>query len=362
MGARPRRLIPARAGKTYLRFLRTLMNSAHPRACGENGHEEIMKIPGLWLIPARAGKTPTSSPRLSASPAHPRACGENRATQYRMRANAGSSPRVRGKRLASGDLRQVLRLIPACAGKTTARRKTRMIPGSSPRVRGKPPPHARPSPSSPAHPRVCGENAVAAGGAHDVPGSSPRVRGKLVGHHPRRARPGLIPACAGKTPRRLLHHPAAPAHPRVCGENPSNPARKPCGGGSSPRVRGKPGGRAWRACRRGGSSPRVRGKQPARHRHEPVGGLIPACAGKTRGDPHPWTAGPAHPRVCGENDVKKTNDSDFKGSSPRVRGKRTSGPRSPWTRRLIPACAGKTPARTVATPRPWAHPRVCGEN
>ena len=298
-----------------------------------------------------------------------------------------------------------------------------MIPGSSPRVRGKPPPHARPSPSSPAHPRVCGENAVAAGGAHDVPGSSPRVRGKLVGHHPRRARPGLIPACAGKTtgwrrrrsggsahprvcgendseelaedrewgssprvrgkllvgysitqqhrlipacagktPRRLLHHPAAPAHPRVCGENPSNPARKPCGGGSSPRVRGKPGGRAWRACRRGGSSPRVRGKQPARHRHEPVGGLIPACAGKTRGDPHPWTAGPAHPRVCGENDVKKTNDSDFKGSSPRVRGKRTSGPRSPWTRRLIPACAGKTPARTVATPRPWAHPRVCGEN
>ena len=73
---------------------------------------------------------------------------------------------------------------------------------------------------------------------------------------------------------------SALAHPRVCGEN-SKLARL--------------------LCIRSGSSPRVRGKPCVSHGNEVLGGLIPACAGKTeclyllRGIP------PAHPRVCGEN-------------------------------------------------------------
>ena len=294
------------------------------------------------LIPARAGKTPTPSTPSWPGPAHPRACGENPATRTMLAMLAGSSPRVRGKQQGLQGALHRARLIPARAGKTSG--------------------DSSPARAAWAHPRACGENLVDIADIRFPQGSSPRVRGKPHRRRPRRQAGRLIPARAGKTSARSGTRATRRAHPRACGENKLHAEVANILLGSSPRVRGKPGGRAWRACRRGGSSPRVRGKQPARHRHEPVGGLIPACAGKTRGDPHPWTAGPAHPRVCGENDVKKTNDSDFKGSSPRVRGKRTSGPRSPWTRRLIPACAGKTPARTVATPRPWAHPRVCGEN
>ena len=269
-------------------------------------------------------------------------CGENGTTTSRTPAALGSSPRVRGKPLLGAPVSARPGLIPACAGKTTARRKTRMIPGSSPRVRGKPPPHARPSPSSPAHPRVCGENAVAAGGAHDVPGSSPRVRGKLVGHHPRRARPGLIPACAGKTTGWRRRRSGGSAHPRVCGENDSEELAED---------------REW------GSSPRVRGKLLVGYSITQQHRLIPACAGKTHqirrasrvGVAHPRACGEnqegahggrvaavAHPRVCGENSPPAIGTSQSAGSSPRVRGKQGGTPTPGPQDRLIPACAGKT--------------------
>ncbi len=50
--------------------------------------------------------------------AHPRACGENLAVLSLLAAFVGSSPRVRGKLLALGDLAAEPRLIPARAGKT----------------------------------------------------------------------------------------------------------------------------------------------------------------------------------------------------------------------------------------------------
>ena len=321
MGARPRRLIPARAGKTYLRFLRTLMNSAHPRACGENGHEEIMKIPGLWLIPARAGKTPTSSPRLSASPAHPRACGENRATQYRMRANAGSSPRVRGKRLASGDLRQVLRLIPARAGKTSGG-------WSSPCAWS-------------AHPRACGENSPHYFHKAPAAGSSPRVRGKQQGLQGALHRARLIPARAGKTSGDSSPARAAWAHPRACGENLVDIADIRFPQGSSPRVRGKP------------------------HRRRPrrqAGRLIPARAGKTSARSGTRATRRAHPRACGENKLHAEVANILLGLSPRVRGKPHQLDQMARDPGLIPARAGKTAGGgSPGSSRPGSSPRVRGK-
>ena len=50
-----------------------------------------------------------------------------------------------------------------------------------------------------AHPRVCGENAAENSDKDVVTGSSPRVRGKLAVLPEQLDRPGLIPACAGKT-------------------------------------------------------------------------------------------------------------------------------------------------------------------
>ena len=213
---------------------------------------------------------------------------------------------------------------------------------------------------------------------------------------------GLIPACTGKTLSRRTAQRASSAHPRMCGENQGLTWQQLPTAGSSPHVRGKPrdgtrvdhlGGlipactgktsqraRRWsesrahpRVCGENmacwparvsvsGSSPRVRRKRHERHVHARVPRLIPACAGKTV-----WVCAavfgiPAYPRVCGENH-SNSNDVVFSfGSSPRVRGKpvRTDGQLT--INGLIPACAGKTAVRTNVSRVLRAHPRVCGEN
>ena len=188
---------------------------------------------------------------------------------------------------------------------------------------------------------MCGENTPWPLFLLAARGSSPRVRGKLAAHLSEGAADGLIPACAGKTDKVVIHHNAGRAHPRVCGEN--------------LRVRDN--------TRRGrGSSPRVRGKLAASQAHVQYPRLIPACAGKTLSALVDYYGSAAHPRVCGENVISPLAIASRKGSSPRVRGKRIppeqqvswdgSSPRVrgklvPEARRrtrtgLIPACAGKT--------------------
>ena len=111
-----------------------------------------------------------------------------------------------------------------------------------------------------------------------------------------------------------------------------------------------------------GSSPRVRGKQPVEPLGGQPRGLIPACAGKTK-PARPRRLGPwAHPRVCGENILAPVVLLAARGSSPRVRGKPDHRRRVPHLGGLIPACAGKTLWRTRVFAAPSAHPRVCGEN
>ena len=172
-------------------------------------------------------------------------------------------------------------------------------------------------------------------------GSSPRVRGKPRGRPRHPVRRGLIPACAGKTRRTPARCRRQWAHPRVCGENFGSIRKINGGKGSSPRVRGK----------RVGAEGRVRARR-----------LIPACAGKTRHSVRFDIRCTAHPRVCGENRSGTQKSGFALGSSPRVRGKleRCDGRRGMW--RLIPACAGKTLPPRPPYERPWAHPRVCGEN
>ena len=192
------------------------------------------------LIPACAGKTRTGMRATIALGAHPRVCGENRRCRACQGRSRGSSPRVRGKRAAPIPPTAAAGLIPACAGKT---------PGTNFFIA-----------SSPAHPRVCGENCPQAYRKPTVPGSSPRVRGKHDRSRNRFASARLIPACAGKTSGRCQPSRRARAHPRVCGEN---------GRGLIPAVP------------REGSSPRVRGKRLGLPLIPSHTGLIPACAGKT---------------------------------------------------------------------------------
>ena len=254
------------------------------------------------------------------------------------------------------------------------------------------------------------------------PGSSPLTRGKRPPCWARRQRPGLIPAHAGKTPRRRRGRSSCAAHPRSRGENRTTRPNDPPRQGSSPLTRGKlsvmrssgmptglipahagktggvevderedgahprsrgenfqigiPRSASW------GSSPLTRGKLPSRRARTRPRGLIPAHAGKTQAAGTLSRASRAHPRSRGENSPSPRPSLALPGSSPLTRGKRHAlrrrwqgsrlipahAGKTPRTMdpmniaRLIPAHAGKTPRRREHPSRIRAHPRSRGEN
>ena len=256
------------------------------------------------LIPAHAGKTYGSHTRTVPSWAHPRSRGENASIDAKAAELGGSSPLTRGKRGLGGVPGVVDRLIPAHAGKT-ARPCARLI-----RWR--------------AHPRSRGENIQTSSQTVKTSGSSPLTREKRRAGCIDGLVQRLIPAHAGKTPRRSSARMTRRAHPRSRGENALHPDEVMNALGSSPLTRGKLLG-ADRAL--GGR------------------GLIPAHAGKTRPRNHQDQGGGAHPRSRGENFSRPKVTPLLPGSSPLTRGKpRLVGADLPLGR-LIPAHAGKTSAR-----------------
>ena len=200
-GVRDReRLIPAHAGKTWMRARTRSCDAAHPRSRGENVIDELHEIntkgsspltrgkhPAdieamyrTGLIPAHAGKTGSSVCYGCTTPAHPRSRGENGAKSRYSASGRGSSPLTRGKRHHAHEVRQRGRLIPAHAGKTQEFNQAILDLG--------------------AHPRSRGENWKLTWRQPPRRGSSPLTRGKLAGTAIHEERVGLIPAHAGKTP------------------------------------------------------------------------------------------------------------------------------------------------------------------
>ena len=178
-------LIPARAGSTRPRKRASYLHWAHPRPCGEHLDPTLKNVSAAGssppvrgapagdrstrsdqgLIPARAGSTLARRCSRARLRAHPRPCGEHRAACVWKSRIMGSSPPVRGARVACVLLRLRRGLIPARAGST-------------------PPSESENSPAR-AHPRPCGEHyrgpfMVAVSG-----GSSPPVRGALRRVHVR---------------------------------------------------------------------------------------------------------------------------------------------------------------------------------
>jgi len=91
------------------------------------------------LIPACAGNACTTLARLALGAVHPRVCGERAQTATLNSPYTGSSPRVRGTRVAGRRRVDARRFIPACAGNAwDANPWVAAIGGSSPRVRGTP--------------------------------------------------------------------------------------------------------------------------------------------------------------------------------------------------------------------------------
>ena len=90
------------------------------------------------IIPALAGNTGIGSARTSSTRDHPRACGEHCCICDNFGQNMGSSPRLRGTRPYLYDASTAHGIIPALAGNT-------IVVGSGPRGCWD-------------HPRACGEH------------------------------------------------------------------------------------------------------------------------------------------------------------------------------------------------------------
>ena len=132
-----------------------------------------------------------------------------------------------------------------------------------------------------------------------------------------------------------------------------------------------------------GSPPHVRGKAIEVGQFCALGGITPACAGKSRiragrgaafGDhPPPAYAGKSkirrkgrwqhrdHPRVCGEKtQIGQVVHPDW-GSPPRMRGKEVGVSGDGLQLGITPAYAGKRSRGQRRRPAARDHPRVCGE-
>ena len=379
------RFIPAHAGNTRSLTRERMIESVHPRACGEHtasapsaqsegGSSPRMRgtllqfavgFPRVRFIPAHAGNTWRDWLAHSPMPVHPRACGEHAPLRRSSPTSNGSSPRMRGTQPLNTSPKSMLRFIPAHAGNTSATplslRASAVHPracgehasrhydparldGSSPRMRGTPgggvrgaapgrfiPAHAgntssaaNSSLSNSVHPRACGEHRLLFTTRSSRCGSSPRMRG-TPGFS--RSRPLLfrfIPAHAGNTPPQPLLAARNRVHPRACGEHSTSGSIGGQCGGSSPRMRGTP--RSIRGIRRAFR-------------------FIPAHAGNT---PHyfdPFCCAAVHPRACGEHRSANVPLPIGVGSSPRMRGTRAPGAPIRCGRRFIPAHAGNTSLR-----------------
>ena len=135
----PSRLIPARAGNTAPRHSPWEICEAHPRSRGEHVRivAEVGGVAGSsplargtpdfhaeeWrrdrLIPARAGNTFMASSRSGRHSAHPRSRGEHRLDQGVIGLCVGSSPLARGTPAQHAPPSASNRLIPARAGNTS---------------------------------------------------------------------------------------------------------------------------------------------------------------------------------------------------------------------------------------------------
>ena len=341
VGNRRSGLIPARAGKTIKTIIGAAKTAAHPRAGGENRfhlHSSAARsgssprgrgkrawalrlFPTRRLIPARAGKTflkPTDTVHVRA---HPRAGGENRPINRAVASFEGSSPRGRGK-LAGIELRtQFRRLIPARAGKTGAGHHAFFAGG--------------------AHPRAGGENIPPGSRRVWIEGSSPRGRGKPTQDRITSHDVGLIPARAGKTSIVWSTMRRRTAHPRAGGENALADQLIEVRRGSSPRGRGKRE-QLTREPLLPRLIPARAGKTDCDTYRGAGHAAHPRAGGENARITHREHDGGAHPRAGGENEAHCLVPSGVYGSSPRGRGKLIPVILSGILHGLIPARAGKT--------------------
>ena len=198
-GLASRRIIPAHAGNSASSRRATGDQPDHPRACGElecdiwveqavtgssprmrGTRRTVRRQVGFdRIIPAHAGNSARSAVSRDRAPDHPRACGELLYNRLLRSNSDGSSPRMRGTRIAHEIFRRDPRIIPAHAGNSLA--KT-----------------SNPNPLTD-HPRACGELDRKHVGRRLEAGSSPRMRGTHPSDLADLVPSRIIPAHAGNS-------------------------------------------------------------------------------------------------------------------------------------------------------------------
>ena len=234
-------LIPAWAGNTHRFRAIPPRGAVHPRVGGEHPHSGYlgMRRSGSSprgrgtpsenggrnfrsrFIPAWAGNTSRRPIRTPGKPVHPRVGGEHSCARCLIWSGSGSSPRGRGTQCARPGRPDFQRFIPAWAGNTDKR--------------------ATPWHRQMVHPRVGGEHRLSLDAEEWVAGSSPRGRGTLPRGAGGCGQYRFIPAWAGNTVMSVCMPPAKAVHPRVGGEHSKRNCCVSRGCGSSPRGRGTPG-------------------------------------------------------------------------------------------------------------------------
>ena len=189
-----------------------------PLARGKESRRTLPTRPRR-IIPACAGKSPKYCMIVSAARDHPRLRGEKHTEGEPTCRRLGSSPLARGKdfflRIGGG----YEGIIPACAGKRLSTARFDFDFQDHPRLRGEKPSRRFHRPKS--------------------TGSSPLARGKGGGFVARSDNIGIIPACAGKRISRFERDAVQRDHPRLRGEKrPRAGLHRACEG-SSPLARGK---------------------------------------------------------------------------------------------------------------------------
>ena len=332
--------IPAHAGKPSCFSPSGSLPGVYPRPRGEAAVRTLGARPGLGLspptrgsremvsadstaagsIPAHAGK-PTTRPYLRvARRVYPRPRGEASQPLGRFRSTLGLSPPTRGSLQPARRRDQVLRSIPAHAGKPGAvlarLKETRVYP----RPRGE------------AHRLFLHERKCT--------GLSPPTRGsRPTGPH-NWSCPGSIPAHAGKPCSMCHSRPVTAVYPRPRGEATPASLETFADLGLSPPTRGSPA-----SCR---------------DRERPAGS-IPAHAGKPTTDHRSVTPFGVYPRPRGEAGLVGIGGGLPGGLSPPTRGSLQPASQPYGRFRSIPAHAGK-PAHDPGQLGDWrVYPRPRGE-
>ncbi len=212
-------------------------------------------------------------------------------------------------------------ITPACAGKTRDR--------------------CRRAGKAEDHPRLRGKNYVVTDSKNPQIGSPPLAREKRIKRNHQEPRPGITPACAGKTTLLRCYDAGNRDHPRLRGKN-LTPIAIP--------VKDK------------GSPPLAREKRKTTVIRNDGARITPACAGKTNANYHCRMPAKDHPRLRGKNTRLICRSSRTRGSPPLAREKRIKKRNIYSILRITPACAGKTRRGQGAAETERDHPRLRGKN